>query len=180
MKVINLLGEPSVGKSITASGVHSKLGRQGYSVELVPEVAKNFAWESFKVKNKIYKHPIFKQPTYLFASQNRSLQRIRGKVDYAITDSPLILSAVYKEKGYFKEFSKLVLKQFKKYDNINILLKRKHKYIENGRVHKEKEAIKIRKKLIKFLNKHNIKYKEFTTSKNIISKIVKYIKKQKN
>ena len=84
MKIINLIGEPSAGKSTIAAELFAKMKKAGYNVELVTEYAKDMVWEN---RNEMFSHQ-----DYIFAKQNRRLARLNGKVDYVITDAPLILS----------------------------------------------------------------------------------------
>lgn len=176
MIVINLLGEPGSGKSVTAAGLYHQLAILHHNVTLVPEIAKKYAWET-PIDNQI-NNPIFEQQLLLLGEQNRLLESLRGKVDIAIMECPLLLCEVYQKKDYYKSFSKVVTQMINTYNNINIVIDKNHKFDEKGRVHNEKQAKKIKKKLIKTLDKRNINYVRFKTGKNIIKEIVKYLKKE--
>ena len=84
MKVINLFGEPSVGKSTTAAGLFFAMKTLGYKVELVNEYAKMCVWED--------RISTLDDQLYITAKQNHQLERLRSKVDYAITASRAGLS----------------------------------------------------------------------------------------
>lgn len=86
-KVINLFGGPNSGKSTAAAGLYYKLKTRGMNVELVREYVKNWAWEDRKPGT-------FDQP-YIFGKQLRYESMLYGKVDYLVTDSPLIMSGYY-------------------------------------------------------------------------------------
>lgn len=133
-KVINLFAGPGAGKSTTAAGLFYTMKKQGMSVELVTEYAKDRVWEEH--------HSVFKDQLYLLAKQNRKLQRLIGKVDYIITDSPLLLG-----QYYGGEEDKLPIRfitdwAFNKYDNVNIFIKRTKPYIQTGRNETYEQALK--------------------------------------
>jgi len=177
MLVINLMGEPGVGKSVTAAGVFYEFSINGFKSEIIPEVAKGYAWETPKDDSgKPLLHPIFTQQIFLLGEQNRMLERVNGKRDIAIMECPLILTAIYQPEDYFKSFESLVVEQFNAYNNFNILLERNHEFDNEGRVHNENEATEVRSKLKDFLIKHNIPYIKMTTDDNINKNIVKKIR----
>lgn len=135
MKVINLWGSPGAGKSTVAAGLFYKMKCAGYNVELVTEYAKDVTWEQ--------RTELFKDQLYLLAHQNRRLERLRGKVDYCITDSPLLLTVAYTPKGYYSTFNDFTHELWSSYDNDNYLIKRSHAFEQTGRWHSEEESIKI-------------------------------------
>lgn len=167
MKIINLYGGPGTGKSTTAAGLFHLMKTLGYKVELVTEYAKDVVYSEhfFKLKDQLY----------IFTKQNHKLWKLKGKVDYVITDSPLLLSLHYFQpndtynENHFKDFVKST---FDSYDNINIFLTRnvsEHPYQEYGRMQTEDEAKQIDLELIQLLDLNEVQY----TSKLISSEIVK-------
>lgn len=86
-KVININGGPGVGKSTIAAGLYSKLKISRISCELVTEAAKEITWEGT--------HKLLENQIHIFSEQFRRQWRLIDKVDYIITDSPLILNSVY-------------------------------------------------------------------------------------
>ena len=177
MLVINLMGEPSVGKSLNSAGLFYKLGVEGIRAEIVPEVAKGFAWETPKnEEGQALLHPIFGQQIYLLGEQNRGLERLKGQRDVAIMECPLILTAIYAPPNYLPSFEKLVLEQFNQYKNFNILLERNHGFDKDGRVHDENQAQEVRGKLTDFLHKHNIDYIKMKTHKELNEEIFDLLK----
>lgn len=173
MLVVNLLGEPGVGKSVTAAGLFYELSINGFKAEIIPEVAKGYAWETPKDKHgNSYEHPIFSQQIFLLGEQNRLLERVKGKREIAIMECPLLLGAVYQPENYFKSFESLVLEQFHAYNNFNILLERNHDYDNDGRMQNETESNQVRNKLKSFLEKHNIPYINLRTHEKINQEIL--------
>lgn len=115
----------------------------------------------------------------MFGKQHYKLARVVGKVDVIITDSPIILSAIYNESEVLgEEFNTVVLNVSNSYNNLNVLLKRDHPYEDNGRNETEYQAQKIRKKLINKLNEYNVQYSWCTSSKDMYDTIVEIIEKK--
>jgi hypothetical protein len=69
---------------------------------------------------------------------------------------------------------------FRKYNNLNILLKRDDStYDENGRFQNLEESKEIDKTIKKTLDLHNIPYVEFIVNENTSKEIFNYINKNK-
>ncbi len=154
-QVINFLASPSAGKSCVSAGLFYQMKIRGYSVELVTEFAKELVWEerNFALKDQLF----------VFAKQNRMIERLRGKVDWAIVDSPGILSPLYAPKNYYKTFLPLVLEVHNSYNNINYLLERTDNFEEKGRIHNLQQSLEIDERIKTLLNENNI---PFTPIKN--------------
>jgi nicotinamide riboside kinase len=148
MKVVSFLGGPNCGKSTTAAHIFASLKREGYNCELVTEYAKDLVWE-----NSL---GVLSNQLYVFAKQFHRIWRLKDKVDFIVTDSPIIFSAIY---GSVSEtFEKLVIEQFTSFDNINIFLNRKIPYNPIGRVHSEDECLEIDEKIKQMFSKHDLKF----------------------
>lgn len=153
---INLFGGPGVGKSTLAAELFSRLKKLGKSVELVTEFAKDLVWENRRETLQI-------QP-YVSMKQFRNLARLKGKVDYVITDSPIMKDSVYARR-YARELPQayhelLYFLHNNLGDSINILLTRQYDYKQNGRYQTEHEAIDIDKELRFMLELYEIDYYE--------------------
>jgi tRNA uridine 5-carbamoylmethylation protein Kti12 len=131
MKVINLFGQPGAGKSTSAAGLFFLLKRRNVNCELVTEYAKRLVWAD--------RHATFNDQIYLFAKQNHLLFNLKGKVDIAVTDSPLLLNVAYSDK-YSQTYKDLVCEVFKSYDNLNFFIKRVKPYNPKGRNQTEDES----------------------------------------
>lgn len=139
MKVINLWGSPGSGKSTAAAGLFYKMKMSNYNVELISEFAKDVTWEGHS--------NLFLDQLYIFSQQNRKLERLRGQVDYAINDSPLLMQLAYKPEDYYERFGDLVKEVWDSYDNINFLLQRTHPYRQAGRWHNESQAAEVEREI---------------------------------
>ena len=137
-KVINLFGNPGSGKSTMASYLFTELKKQGKEVEWAFEVAKELVWEE--------DYNLLKNQIFVFAAQINRLARLVGKVEYIITDSPLMLKVGFykcRQLPAPKHFKKLVEAYVKKYNNINIYLKNIDKNISQvGRAELELKPMK--------------------------------------
>lgn len=137
-KVINLFGNPGSGKSTTASFLFTELKKRNYEVEWAFEVAKELVWEE--------DFDLLKNQIFVFAAQMHRIDRLIGKVDYVVTDSPLLLKVgFYKWRNLPapKHFKKLVQAYVKKYNNINIYLKNIDKKVSQiGRAEPDLDPMK--------------------------------------
>lgn len=160
---INLFGGPGCGKSTLCASIFTELKIKGVDCEMALEYAKDVVWEeSFsKLKNQIY----------IFGKQHLRINRLLGKVDVVITDSPLINSIVYDatENSYLKS---LVLYEFSKLNTINYYLTRATEYNPNGRMQTADDAIKVDNFYKKLLDDNNIPYSEISIGVNNTERIV--------
>lgn len=147
MKVINMIGAPCSGKSTASAQLFAKLKMKHINCELVTEYAKDLTWEQ--------RYNILKNQVYILAKQYNRLERLRDKVDYVITDSPLILSLIYNQD--LKNLDNLTLELFNKFDNINLFLPIKQ-YVGIGRNESYEEAVKIEEKILTMLKEYKISY----------------------
>lgn len=135
-KIINLFGGPGCGKSTTRAKLFSMMKEFGDVVEETTEYAKDLTWD---VNNAVLADQL-----YVLAKQNRKLERLKGKVEWVITDSPLLLSINYARADYLPQnFKALVFELFGKYSNRNYLLTRHKKYSTVGRNQTLVEATQI-------------------------------------
>lgn len=139
MKVINFYGGPNSGKSTKAAGLYYKMNMAGYSVELNNEFAKECVWED--------NVPMLKDQLFMLAHQHRKILRLVGKVEYVITDSPVMLSGIYRELYdgplYSDLIDKLAKECYDKYDNINFMLERPEQFNQTGRAQGYEQSLNI-------------------------------------
>lgn len=166
-RVINLLGAPGAGKSTAAAGLFYRMKKEFLSVELVTEYAKDLIYSGAE-------HRLVDQ-AFLFAEQHHRVARLVGKVDYVITDSPLLLSAFYMPEDYPKEFEAFVMAMNARYDNLNLYLERDHPYKEEGRVHSEIQSRAIDQTLREFLGRHEIAYQTLTTGDDVCDRLYEVV-----
>jgi len=141
--LVNIFAGPGVGKSTFMAGLFYELKMYGVECEMAPEYVKDKIWEG---STKILDNQL-----YVTANQYHRLFRLSGKVDVIVTDSPLLLGLYYgqKESAPYKD---MVLDLHNKFDSINIVLDRIHRYSVNGRMQSHVEAITIDEKINKIVN----------------------------
>ncbi len=146
--IVNLFAGAGAGKSTLAASVFSLLKWNGVSCELVTEFAKDMVWD------EAYK--ILDNQVYVFGQQLRRLERLIGKIDVVVTDSPLLLSIIYNQGKYSQTFDALVLDVFNRFRNLNYYVIRQKPYYQTGRVQTEQEAREIDFKLFDLLRSNQI------------------------
>jgi hypothetical protein len=176
--IINFFGGPGIGKSTQSAQLFTLMKKTHMDVELTFEFPKIVAWEE--------NYSAIKDQFYITANQHRNISRLYGKVKYIIVDSPIILGMVYKDRYdsepsypasfYDDSFDFFVLGLFKKYNNLNILLKRDDStYDENGRFQNLNESKQIDEDIKNKLITHNIPFVEFSVGPNTADDIFNYI-----
>lgn len=176
LTVVNILGEPGSGKSTSTAGIFSELSMRGYRSEIVQEAAKDFIWEGVKNDSGVLIPPyILSDQMFLFAEQNRRIERLREQREIAIVECPLLMSLLYVKKNYYPSFENLVLEVHNSYNNINILLERKHDYDDEGRVQTEDESKEMKKVIENLLLKHNVPFVKFETHRKIAIEVADYV-----
>lgn len=153
-KVINLYGAPGAGKSTGAAYIFCKLKLAGVECELVREYAKELVWaESEEIENQadIFSEQLFRQAI------------LEKKVQYIITDSPLLLSIIYNSNPYLEisGFYEEVEDVYNYFENINYFVNRTKQFNPNGRVQDSpEESDKIANKIKGLLDDKGISYSE--------------------
>lgn len=148
--VINFFGGPGSGKSTAAAGLFFELKKRWVPAELVTEFAKELVWADSA-------HLLSKQ-NFIFANQEHRLNRLANKVEIAITDSPLLLSAFYAPEDYPLSFKQSVFDFFDSYQNINIFIERSHRYSAVGRLQDQAGADALSSSMKQFLLDNGIPY----------------------
>lgn len=168
MKVINLFAGPGAGKSTTAAGLFHFMKLEQMKVELVTEYAKDITWEK--------RHNILTDQLYIFAKQHRRVSRLRGEVDYVVTDSPLLQSLVYRAEGYPAVFDELVLEFWRTFENVNFMLERAKAYVAMGRSQSEDEARAIDATIRGILEEYAVPYENVVADGQAPAKILRRLK----
>lgn len=159
MKVLNVWGGPGAGKSTTAAALFYEMKKRRLEVELVTEYAKDMTWEG--------RQNILNDQLYIIAKQNRRLHRLKGKIDWVITDSPLPLGLIYKPDDYYENFEPMLMEVWNSYDNLNFLLGRDFEYQPIGRNQTAEEAVEVDRVIVDFLNDHQVLYHRVTNDPEV-------------
>ena len=129
--VVNLFGGPGCGKSTAAAGLFAELKARGRNVEMAHEYAKDLCWEQ---------NPRIEHQLSVFAEQCWRIQRLDGKVEFVITDSPILLSLIYGTYDDSSGFRALVREEHYRMPSFNIYVKRVKPYNPAGRYQDEAGA----------------------------------------
>lgn len=168
MKVINLFGVPGSGKSTGAAYIFSELKMYGKNVELITEFAKDKVYEE--------NQSALSNQAYIFGKQSYRMSKCKDKVDYLVTDSPLLLSALYNQDPVLGgRFNDIVADVFNSYVNMNFLIKRTKPYMRSGRIQTEQESDDLVIPLKALLDKYDINYFIYNGERHGYEQIVKYI-----
>ncbi|MEK6884226.1 MAG: AAA family ATPase [Nanoarchaeota archaeon] len=159
MKVINLFGGADSGKSTTAAELFVALKKERhYTVEMAREWVKDRVWagDTCVLENN--------NQIYIFAKQLNLLKRLEiGDVNIAITDSPLLLSIIY-GTNQSRLFRNLVLAEFRKFNNINIMLERPNwGYDKAGRLQTYSEALEKDEEIESMLRNYHIPFQKLAS-----------------
>lgn len=160
--VINLFGGSGIGKSTTAAHVYVEMKFAGKHVELVREYVKTWAWRGEKIGP-------FDQ-VYLLGKQARYESQLYGKVDYIVTDSPLLLCPIYEKYYTGKDIIGQAAINFLKdaedkgVKHLNFLLTRNKEFDPRGRYETLEQASQVDEAARQFLTDNNIPFVEISTS----------------
>lgn len=140
---IGFIGGPGSGKSTAAAMLFSKLKLEGYSIELVNEYAKRWAYEHRQIKK-------YDQILFLGKQCQYEYNALKGGSKYIITDSPLFLTYVYTQlasKGdsqLLDGVKKIILEFEQDFPAVYFFLKRNAKlYVSVGRYQTYEEAVRL-------------------------------------
>jgi len=149
--IINIFGGPGIGKSTAAALLFAHMRMKGISCEYVPEFAKELsrAGDMESIENQFF----------ISAVQYHRQYRLIGKVDFIVTDSPVLLGVVY-DQQLLKGFNEIMRDIHGKSLSINILLTRdkSRDYENEGRHHNSTEADVFDKKIERMLDEYEVTY----------------------
>lgn len=127
--VINLYGGPGTGKSTLAAELFAMFKHKNLNVELVREYAKELCWENRPIDS----------PLKVLVEQYERQRILAGQVDVIVTDSPLLLAAVYADSKDMIT-KRLARELFDQFNNYDVFLHRIKPFNQAGRYHNEIES----------------------------------------
>jgi len=142
--IINLYGGPGTGKSTSAAYFYYLLKAGGKNVELVREYVKDWAWEGRKISTY--------DQIYFLGKQVRRESMLYGKVDWIVTDSPVMMNLYYAQRYCTLSLGEGVraatLSFYRQaaedgHKHLHVFLKRNKPYLSEGRYQTEAEALEI-------------------------------------
>lgn len=170
--VINFIGGPGCRKSTMAADMYAVMKRKRMSVELVREVAKEWAIEGRKIGP-------FEQLSIL-GEQIQRESSLYTKVKYIVTDSPVVLGAFYFDHNHKQTFANEMIRAYYDFANRhgvqfkNIFLPRREDYDPEGRYETKEEAMHLDKAIFDYLSLHRYDMRVFTEN-NTDEEIIKIV-----
>ena len=153
VKRINFFGVPSVGKTTVATGFFHFCKSNGHICELISELARDWAYTDRQIKS-------FDQ-IYLTASQMHREDTLlhRNKVEFVITDSPILLNAFYSDIHNSKFLEPLIDLHAifeSTFPSVNFYIRKNSNssYSASGRHHNEAQLDELRLRMDGFLSKY--------------------------
>lgn len=174
--VISLLGGPCSGKSTLAADLYAKMKRRHMKVEMVREVAKEWAYDGKQIGP-------FEQIA-IIGEQIKKESSLFGKVDYIITDSPVLLGAFYFDYNHDQRFMNTMVNEYYEFAKtrdikfINYVIPRADApYNPEGRFESEQESIDIDDAIVLYLAAEGYFYNLFQDNDHeaIANTILRYL-----
>lgn len=178
--IVNLFAGAGAGKTTCAWEIASELKKRGIETEYVSEYAKELVWDN----NMEMLDGSLEHQQILYHEQKRRIDRLIGKVDVVVTDSPTLLSIMYLKEPN-EEFAKKAVEEYKQNQNFNLFINRDKEYQQTGRIHSLQESKAVDNKIKQFLKSNNIYFGTYyhSTVNVLVDNIVKNlnnVKAEKN
>ena len=164
--VINAFGGPGSGKSVSCMDICQQLKKLGYNAEYVQEYAKELVYD--KDWEMLDGSP--DNQFEVLKEQLRRVDRLYGKADFIVTDSPVLLNGVY-NKSLTPEYDAMVTSLYNDFENFTYFVERDASaYQQEGRIQNLEESQKIDQDIKQLLSEKEIYYGIY--NHNTIDKIV--------
>lgn len=169
--VINAFAGPGAGKTTSCLEIAEKLKKQGFVTEYVQEYAKELVYDNHRTMlDGHYEHQFA-----ILNEQMKRINRLYGKVDFIVTDSPILLNNTYlnedKNTKVYSAYTDCVNKLYGLYNNFNYFVERDTSAFEKeGRIHNLEQSIAIDNELKNMLHNNQIDFDVYThaTIDNIV------------
>jgi nicotinamide riboside kinase len=177
--VINLFGGSGLGKSTTAALIFGEMKLAGMHCELVREFVKEWAWSGRKIKSE--------DQISIFENQLAREKLYYGKLDYIVTDSPLLLGPIYQK--YYSGSDPIAESVFEAINNaensgvryMNFLLKRNKKFDTRGRYETAEQAKEVDGLVEQYLKEHSVPFYTITSNDHErVRDIITIVTQEKN
>lgn len=167
LKIINLFGAAGIGKSSVRSGVYWLMNSLGYSIQEVDEYAKYL-----ELTNQ--RDILRNQQSIVLAHQHNKQVILKGKYEFAVTDSPLHLCGYYASRGYvglqenppMPHFNEVIMHSYQEFENINFYLTRdlSKNFQEAGRSQKVEDSLRDQALIKEYLLSQGLSFFEIEVS----------------
>lgn len=150
--VVNLFAGPGAGKTTCAWEIASQLKKRGINTEYVPEYAKELVWdENYKA---------LADQEHIFEVQANRINRLIGKVDVVVTDSPILFSEIYGINNS-NNFKQRIWEEHDSHKNFNLFINRGLRFEQQGRIHNLTESKEIDNKIKNMLEENSVYYGQY-------------------
>lgn len=171
--IINFFAGPCAGKSTLAAELFAWMKKRNYSVEHVPEFAKDLTWEQ--------RFDALSLAPYVLGEQFKRTWVVSKHVDYVITDTSFLYQNIYKGVGWSDTLEKYSIELFSSFHNVNFVLRRNPSwgYEQTGRNQTADHARRIDDEMQAMLERWGMPYVGITASDKTLSEITDYLCKTK-
>lgn len=189
MMRIALAGGASCGKTSLARHLTTRLYNEitpKRNAQQITEYARDFINECRQTNNGIFS-PAFSDQQMFFREQLRREDILPKEVEFLITDAPVFLTLIYafpmvnpkhfqNRQWYLKLYEEWLTSHVDRYDYIFLLAREKPFFQDGTRGGTQEGAEDIHKRIIGFLNYHEIPYINISgNDKERVDKILPYI-----
>lgn len=151
--IVNLYGGPGAGKTTCSWEIAAELKKRGYNAEYVPEYAKDLVYEGrMELLDGSMEHQWM-----IFQEQKHRLDRLVGKVDIVVTDSPILLNTVYLQEPN-EDFQQMIRKVSEQYPSFNLVVRRGNVFQQEGRIHNEQQSRQLDQDILQMLQENGVYY----------------------
>lgn len=150
--VINAFGGPGSGKTTSCMNICAELKKKGYNAEYVQEYAKELVYDNnMEMLDGSAEHQFD-----ILKEQIHRMDRLIGKTDFIVTDSPILLNMVYNQQ-LTPEYENMVSELSGQYQNFSFFMKRdENQFQTEGRIHNLAESKQKDTEIKSLLKKHNV------------------------
>lgn len=150
--VVNAYGGAGAGKSTACYHIVAELKKRGYVAEYVSEYAKDLVWdENFSMLDGSFNNQFD-----VLKEQLHRVDRLIGKVDFVVTDSPILLNYTYL-KAKTNEYKEMIKELNSHFDSFNFEVKRNpNNFEQEGRIHTLEESMAKDKEISSMLKEFDV------------------------
>lgn len=176
--VINAYGGAGAGKTTACLQITEELKKAGYVAEYVQEYAKDLVWEeNWEMLDGTQEHQFM-----ILEEQLKRMDRLYGKVDFIVTDAPILLNSVYNNELTIP-YEQMLSDLYGQYKSFNFFVQRDaSKFEKEGRMQNLEESIEKDEQIKAVLDKNGLYYGTYnhdTISKVVNNAITAYLNNNK-
>lgn len=172
--VINAYAGAGAGKTTACLEICANLKKEGYVAEYVSEYAKDLVWEeNFSMLDGTEEHQF-----QILKEQLRRMDRLYGKVDFIVTDAPILLNQIY-NKELTPEYKDMLHQLDRQYSKLNFFVQRDVTAFETeGRLQNLEQSMQKDNEIKNMLIENELHFNSYNhqTLKNFVPDIISFFK----